>query len=91
MGVDDTSGERVVVVPRVPAGWSGYEAVGWPVLAGGKLLRADIRYECPGGRARFRLRVTSGGVIPSLVVKLGRPPRRKTWEKAGVKELKLAM
>lgn len=89
LGVDDTSRDRVVVVPRVPDGWSGYEAVDWPILAGDSLKRAHMTYKHVGRRVRFRLRVTSGGRIPNLVVKLGRPPGRKAWDAAGVEEMNL--
>ncbi len=70
LGVDDTSLDHVRIIPRVPPFWGGYHAENWPIRTSRGMVRTDISFERAGGSIHFDLRVTKGGSIPKLTVRL---------------------
>jgi hypothetical protein len=89
LGIDDSSSDTVKILPRLPSSWSGVEAVRWPVRTNGGMVRADIRFECIGGGASFRLQVAGGGVIPRLAIRLPSPKGWRWHQATEVRELAL--
>ena len=69
-GVDDTSSKVVSIIPRVPPTWSGYHLEDWPIRTSKGVVRADVTFERKDGKVTFTLKVTEGGSIPKLAVRL---------------------
>ncbi|HEU5396674.1 MAG TPA: hypothetical protein VFV81_05865 [Verrucomicrobiae bacterium] len=69
-GVDDTSRDKVLIIPRLPDSWTGYRMENWPVLTSRGVVRTDIFIEKKDGRLNFQLQVKGNGVIPRLRVRL---------------------
>ena len=69
-GVDDTSSKVVQIIPRVPPAWSGCHLEDWPIRTSRGMVRADISFERNNGKVIFTLKVTEGGAIPKLAVRL---------------------
>ncbi len=69
-GVDDTSPDKVQIIPRLPPSWSGYRLEDWPIYTGHGVVRADITFENKDGMVNFTLHVKQGGAIPKLAVRL---------------------
>jgi hypothetical protein len=67
-GVDDTSLNKVQIIPRLPPSWSGYRMENWPVCTSHGLVRADISMARTNGTVNFALEVRQGGLIPKLTV-----------------------
>jgi len=79
-GVDDTSSKVVRIIPRVPPSWSGYHLEDWPIRTSRGVVRTDISFERKDGKVTFTLKVTEGGAIPKLAVRL--PKDGKTiWKR----------
>ncbi|MFZ4397994.1 MAG: hypothetical protein ACOYOU_20470 [Kiritimatiellia bacterium] len=71
MGVDDTRGDEVRIVPRLPQGWTRAEALDWPVWTGHTLRRANLLAEKTEKGLRIRLKVSDGrDPIPNVSVRL---------------------
>lgn len=88
LGVDDTAAEEVRVIPRLPPSWTGYRAQNWPIRTSRGMGRADISCERVNGRIHFILRVTQGGPIPKLAVRLPGSGATKWKQQHNVKEFK---
>jgi len=79
-GMDDTSANQVVIIPRLPPSWSSYSAVNWPIRTSRGMVRADFSYQRSNGLATFHLEVKSGPSLPKLAVRL--PAKDKTvWKR----------
>ena len=71
LGVDDSRGDEVRIVPRLPQGWTRAEALDWPVWTGQALRRANILAEKTEKGMRIRLKVSDGrDPIPKISVRL---------------------
>lgn len=89
LGVDDTRAGSVDIIPRLPASWKGVEATNWPIRTSKGVVRADIRFARTDGGCVFRVKVTSGGTVPALRVRM---PSREGFEwttKSDVSNLEL--
>jgi hypothetical protein len=69
-GVDDTSADKVQIIPRLPPSWSGYHLENWPIYTSHGLVRADLSFERKDGAVNFTLEVKQGAPIPKLTVRL---------------------
>ncbi|HEV2327464.1 MAG TPA: hypothetical protein VGY56_01600 [Verrucomicrobiae bacterium] len=69
-GVDDTSLDRVQIIPRLPPSWSGYRMENWPICTSHGMVRADISFVRSNGALDFAIQVKQGGAIPKLAVRL---------------------
>ena len=90
-GVDDTSLNKVQIIPRLPPSWSGYRMENWPVCTSHGLVRADISFEQKNGAVNFTLQVKQGGAIPKLAVRV--PDKNKpVWKyQDNVEEFKFTL
>lgn len=70
LGVDDSSPQSTLILPRLPDGWTGVVAKNWPILTTGGLVRADISFEKKGKGGNFTLKLTSGRQIGDLKVRM---------------------
>jgi hypothetical protein len=78
-GVDDTSLDKVQIIPRLPASWSGYHMENWPVATSHGVARVDISCEKKDGHVNFTLHTRQGVIIPKLTVRL--PGQKKpVWK-----------
>ncbi|MDW7659613.1 MAG: hypothetical protein SCM11_20785, partial [Bacillota bacterium] len=71
VGVDDLSGDTVLVIPRIPASWSGFSVQDWPIWTGENVVRCNISYGREDCHEHFSLVVLDEGKIPKLMVRLG--------------------
>jgi hypothetical protein len=60
LGVDDSSPQAILILPRLPDSWKGIEAHNWPILTNNGLARADIAFEKKGAGADFTLKLAAG-------------------------------
>ena len=59
LGVDDSSQQSVLVLPRLPESWTGVTAHNaWPILTSSGLVRADISFQKRGAGGDFTMKVT---------------------------------
>jgi hypothetical protein len=70
LGVDDSSLEEVVIIPRIPASWQGVEVHHWPIRTRRGVIRADIVFERKGTGYEFVLTLAKGEVIDELKVRM---------------------
>jgi hypothetical protein len=70
LGVDDTSPQSTLILPRIPDSWRGVEAHNWPILTSGGFVRADIAFEKKGKGGDFTLKLASGQQIDDLEVRM---------------------
>lgn len=70
LGVDDSSPRSALVFPRLPYGWTGVEAHNWPIWTTSGLVRADISFKKEGSGGQFTLKLTSGGQIGDLRIRM---------------------
>jgi hypothetical protein len=85
-GIDDTQADQVLIRPRIPGHWQGYQAENWPILAGWRLLRADVAVKRTNGQWELSLSVGGGGSIPRLAVQWDAKAARQVF--ANVRHLK---
>lgn len=69
-GLDDTSLEKVKIIPRIPPSWKGFKVSNWPIFAGGRIVSTDILYEKYIGKRTFHLKTNSEGIIPHLEIRI---------------------
>jgi hypothetical protein len=60
LGVDDSSPQSILVLPRLPDSWTGMKAHNWPILTMTGIVRADISFEKKGAGGDFTIRLASG-------------------------------
>jgi hypothetical protein len=70
LGVDDSSPQSTLILPRLPDGWTGIAAHNWPILTGSGLVRADISFEKKGAGGDFTIKLASGQLISALRVRM---------------------
>jgi hypothetical protein len=70
LGVDDSSPQSVLILPRLPDSWTGMKAHNWPILTTSGLVRADISFEKKGAGGDFTMKVASGQQISDLKVRM---------------------
>jgi hypothetical protein len=70
LGVDDTSPQSTLILPRIPDSGRGVEAHNWPILTSGGFVRADIAFEKKGKGGDFTLKLASGQQIDDLEVRM---------------------
>jgi hypothetical protein len=70
LGVDDTTLQSVVIIPRIPASWKGVEARNWPIRSGRGMVRADIVFDRRGAGAELTLKLGPGQRISDLRVRM---------------------
>jgi hypothetical protein len=90
LGVDDSSGDVIRFVPRLPTGWTSVEAHDWPVWTTQGIVRADIRYELTPKGASFTLQLAPGQRIAKLRVRLPDGHGYRWVERTDVHSLHLA-
>ena len=88
VGVDDTSSDKVQIIPRLPPSWSGYHVENWPIRTSHGVVRADITCEKKDGRLAFTLKVKEGGPIPKLAVRLAEKDKTVWKHQDDVEEFK---
>ncbi len=71
-GVDDLSGQRLVLMPRLPPTWSGISVADYPVTVAGK--RLTVGYTLTGEARRVSIVITASSAVPLLDVRLGPLP-----------------
>jgi hypothetical protein len=79
-GLDDTSLKEVVIIPRLPPGWSGCVAENWPIRSSRGVVRADFSFQRTNGVAAFHLQVKEGQSLPKLAVRLA-AGNKTIWER----------
>lgn len=70
LGVDDTSSAAVRIIPRLPTGWTGYEARDWPIRTRQGVSRVDLGCNRTRDSVTFHLNVKSGPPLPELLLRL---------------------
>lgn len=70
LGVDDSSLQSVLVLPRLPDSWTGMAAHNWPILTASGIVRADISFEKQGTGGDFAMKLASGQQINDLKVRM---------------------
>lgn len=70
LGVDDSSPQSILVLPRLPDGWTGMSAHNWPILTTSGLVRADISFKKQGAGGDFMMKFASGQQISDLKVRM---------------------
>lgn len=70
LGVDDSSRQTTLILPRIPDGWAGAAAHHWPILTTSGIVRADIRFERKGTGGEFTLKAETGRRIGDLKVRM---------------------
>jgi len=70
LGLDDSAPQSILILPRLPDGWTGVAAHNWPVLTPGGLARADISFEKKGAGGDFTMKLASGQQISDLKVRM---------------------
>jgi hypothetical protein len=70
LGVDDSSPQSILVLPRLPDGWTGMTAYNWPILTTSGIVRADISFEKKGAGGDFAMKLASGQQISDLKVRM---------------------
>ena len=70
LGVDDTSPEEVMIIPRIPPSWKGVEATNWPIRTNTGIVRADIHFAREDGNYKFTLKLKPGQIIPKLTIRM---------------------
>ena len=70
LGVDDSSPQATLMLPRLPDSWTGVAAHNWPILTPSGLVRADISFEKHGAGADFTMKLAAGQQINDLKVRM---------------------
>ena len=70
LGVDDSTLERISLIPRIPPSWKGVEARHWPIRTRHGIVRADILFERKGAGAELTLKLAPGQKIDDLKVRM---------------------
>jgi len=70
LGVDDSSPQSTVIVPRLPDNWTGVAAHNWPILTTTGLVRADISFEKKGAGGDFTMKLAPGQQVSDLKVRM---------------------
>ena len=70
LGVDDSTLERISLIPRIPPSWKGVEARHWPIRTRHGIVRADILFERKGAGAELTLKLVPGQKIDDLKVRM---------------------
>jgi len=70
LGVDDSSPQSTLVLPRLPDNWTRVAAHNWPILTESGLVRADITFEKKGLGGDFTLKLVAGQQISDLKVRM---------------------
>jgi hypothetical protein len=70
LGVDDSSPQSTLVLPRLPDSWTGMTASNWPILTTSGIVRADISFEKNGTGGDFAMKLASGQQINDLKVRM---------------------
>lgn len=70
LGVDDSSPQSTLILPRIPNSWQGVEAHNWPILTSTGVARADISFEKKGTGGEFILKLAPGQQIDDLKVRM---------------------
>jgi len=87
LGVDDLSTTgTVLIIPRVPKDWAGYEARNWPIKIEKGLAHAHIKYERRDDQQMFSLNLGEGEKISKLRVRFTTSQGLVWKEKRGASE-----
>jgi hypothetical protein len=70
LGVDDSSPQSTLMLPRLPDNWTGVAAHNWPILTTSGLVRADISFEKKGTGGDFTMKLAAGQQINDLKVRM---------------------
>ena len=70
LGVDDTSPQSTLILPRIPDSWKGIAAHNWPIMTTSGLVRVDISFEKKGTGGDFILKLAPGQQIDDLKVRM---------------------
>jgi hypothetical protein len=70
LGVDDSSPQSILILPRIPDSWTGVAARNWPIMTTNGLARADILFAKKGTGGDFTLKLASGQQISDLKVRM---------------------
>jgi hypothetical protein len=70
LGVDDSSPQSILILPRLPDNWTGVAAHNWPILTTSGLVRADISFEKKGAGGDFTMKLAAGQQISDLKVRM---------------------
>jgi hypothetical protein len=70
LGVDDSSRQSTLIVPRLPDNWTGVAAHNWPILTTSGLVRAEVSFEKKGTGGDFTMKLASGQQITDLKVRM---------------------
>ena len=70
LGVDDSSPQSTLVLPRLPDSWTGMTAYNWPILTTSGIVRADISFQKKGAGGDFAMKLAIGQQINDLKVRM---------------------
>jgi hypothetical protein len=70
LGVDDSSSQSTLILPRLPDNWTGVTAHNWPILTTRGLVRVDITFTKNGTGGIFTLNAASDQRIGDLKVRM---------------------
>jgi len=70
LGVDDSSPQSILILPRLPDSWTSVTAHNWPILTTRGLVRADIAFSKNGTGGDFTLKTASDQRIADLKVRM---------------------
>ena len=74
VGVDDSNPDTLKLIPRLPDGWSGFNATNWPVYTRNGIVKIDIH--CKRNGDFFQLNCKSSKKIKMIIVRL---PGNNQW------------
>jgi hypothetical protein len=70
LGVDDSSPQTTLILPRLPDSWTSVAAHSWPILTTSGLVRAEISFEKKGTGGEFTMKLAPGQQINDLKVRM---------------------
>ncbi len=77
-GIDDTDINNMVLIPRLPPGWTGYKATQWPICTSDGVVYVDIYWNQSGDAIQIKLKTYDNKVIPKLTLYYGNKKDRKS-------------
>ena len=69
-GIDDANPDELNMIPRIPKGWGGFDALNWPVLTREGKKFIDVSYSHNNGKISLRLKVRNGETIRGISIRL---------------------
>jgi hypothetical protein len=75
LGIDDSNPDTLKLIPRLPDGWSGFDATNWPVYTRNGVVKIDMHYKRKGDVFQLDCRVSEK--IKMIIIRL---PENNRWK-----------